>query len=274
MRQLIAAAAFVLIGAGRVLAQAPSIEPVRTATLAHPDDASKHIEIYWTKPAGEGPWPVLILVHGHQEPERPGAKTYVDSGSFERYASRGLLVAAVSQPGYGKSDGPPDFCGPRSQRAVIAAIDHFRRQPFVDAKRIALYGYSRGAVVASMVSSQVPDLAAVVLGGGIYDLKATYKRMFRGIQRNIDQEAGKSDEAYRARSAIFHVNRIKSPTLVLHGEQDDRASAESAKAFGAALEKTGTPVRVVIFPGVGHGIPPAQQTGEWAPFLRQYLGIK
>jgi len=272
--RLAATAALVIVGIARVLAQPASIEPVRSESLAHPDEQRKRIEVFWTKPSGEGPWPVLILIHGHQMGDRPGAKVYVESGGLERFAAPGMLVAAVSQPGYGKSDGPADFCGPRSQRAIIAAIDYFRKQPFVDAKRIALFGYSRGAGVAAMVATRVPDLAAVVLGAGIYDLRATYSRLEPGIQQNIDREAGTSEEAYRVRSAIFHVDRIKAPTLVLHGEQDDRASAESAKAFGAALEKTGTPVRVVIFPGVGHGIPPAQQNAEWAPFLRQHLAIK
>ena len=253
-------------------AQAPlSVEQVRTEFIPHPDDAAKRIEIAWTKPAGEGPWPVLLLVHGHQIGNRPGAGIYVDGGGLERFASRGLLAAAVSQPGYGESDGPSDFCGPRSQQALAAAVAHLRGLSFVDSRRIALFGYSRGAVVAAMVSTQIPDLAAVILGAGIYDLKETYGRLARGMQRNIRREAGTSEEAFRARSAIHYVERIKAPTLILHGEHDDRASADSARRFGAALEVTGTPVRVVVFPGVGHGIPRAQRSAEVDPFLQRHL---
>ena len=81
-------------------------------------------------------------------------------------ATRGYVAAAVSQPGYGKSDGPPDYCGPFTQDAVQAAVEFLRRQTFIDPTRIALYGYSRGAIVASMVATKV---AAVVLGAGAYD---------------------------------------------------------------------------------------------------------
>src|SRR5262249_51834213 len=182
----------------------------------HPEGASKRIEVYWAKPPGEGRWPVLIYIHGHQEGERPGAAVYVTTPLLKRDARRGLLAVALSQPGYGKSDGPPDFCGPRSQRAVTAVIDHFRRQPFVDARRIGLYGYSRGAVVASMVATTVQDLAALVLGGGIYDLEEALPRLAPGIQQNIKSEAGVSQEAFRARSAMRFASEIRTPTLILH----------------------------------------------------------
>ena len=239
--------------------------------LSHPDEPSKRIEIFWARPAGEGVFPILIYIHGHQEGPRPGAAVYATGDILKREAARGWVAVAVSQPGYGKSDGPPDFCGPRSQRAVIAVIDHFRRQPFVDARRIGLYGYSRGAVVAAMVATRVQDLAALVLGGGIYDLKETLPRLAPGIQQNIEMEAGKSDEAFRARSAMQLAEQIRTPTLILHGEIDDRASAESARRFGARLEKAGTAVKVVIFPATGHGIPPAERAPHVDPFLARYL---
>lgn len=260
--------------AATVVAQPTQVEPARAELLVHPNDVGKHVELFWSKPAGDGPWPALILIHGHQEGERPGAKVYVDRGTLERFAAHGLVVAAVSQPGYGRSDGPPDFCGPRSQSALVAAIGHMRKQAFVDPRRIALFGYSRGAVVAAMVASQVKDLAALVLGAGIYDLKETYPRLNRRVQQNIDREVGSSRRAYWIRSPIFHVRRIQAPTLILHGEQDDRASFESATTFAAALKKSGTSVRLVIFPGVDHGIPPAQQASEWLPFLQQHLRIE
>jgi dipeptidyl aminopeptidase/acylaminoacyl peptidase len=255
-----------------VRTQAPlTVDKVRNEFIPHPDDPTKRLEIVWTKPAGDGPWPVIVLIHGHQEPERPGAAVYARGAQLDRHSARGFVAAAVSQPGYGKSDGPPDFCGPRSQRAVTALVEYLGKQPFVDANRIGLYGYSRGAVVASMAATRMPKLAALVLGAGIYDLKEMYSRLAEGIQQNIKAEAGTTDEAFRARSAIFHVDRIKAPTLILHGENDDRATADSARRFGAALEKTGTSVRVVIFPGVGHGIPGPQQAAEVDPFLQTHL---
>jgi len=117
-------------------------------------------------------------------------------------ASRGYVAAAVSQPGYGHSDGPPDFCGPFTQEAVLGVIDFLRTMPVVQPQKIALYGYSRGAIVASMVATQDPQLAAVVLGAGAYDFFRWYPTPLPGINANIEREAGTSAEAFRARSAI------------------------------------------------------------------------
>jgi dipeptidyl aminopeptidase/acylaminoacyl peptidase len=112
---------------------------------------------------------VLLLIHGHQEHLRNGGEAFVRTGRLGVIATRGYVAAALSQPGYGDSDGPPDYCGPFTQDATMVAVDFLRRLPFVDSKRVALYGYSRGAIVASMVATRDPRLAAVVLGAGAYD---------------------------------------------------------------------------------------------------------
>jgi pimeloyl-ACP methyl ester carboxylesterase len=130
----------------------------------HSQDAKKRVELFWTRPAGDGPYPVLLLIHGHQERLRNGGEAFVRTGRLGVIATRGYVAAALSQPGYGDSDGPPDYCGPFTQDATMVAVDFLRRQPFVDSKRMALYGYSRGAIVASMVATRDPQLAAVVLG--------------------------------------------------------------------------------------------------------------
>jgi len=122
-----------------------------------------------------------------------------------------------------------------------------------------------------MVATQMPNLAALVLQAGIFDLKVTFPRLDIGIQETIKLEAGVSDKVFRDRSAQQHLTRLKTPTLILHGEADDRAASTSAQQFGAELERLGVPVRVVVFPGVGHSIPRAIQDAELNPFLERYL---
>ena len=117
-------------------------------------------------------------------------------------ARRSYVAAAISQSGYGNSSGPPDYCGPFTQQATLVAIDFLRRQPFVNPNKVALFGYSRVAIVAAMVATLDPRLAAVVLGAGAYDFFAWRPRL-PGIARNLFAEAGMSAEAFTARSAIY-----------------------------------------------------------------------
>jgi len=178
--------------------------------LPHSQDQNKAVELFWAKPEGNGPFPVVLFIHGHQEGPRDGGEAYVRTGRLGIMARRGYVSAAVSQPGYGNSAGPPDYCGPFTQQAVLVAIDFLRRQPFVRANKVALFGYSRGAIVAAMVATQDPGLAAVVLGAGAYDF-FNWHPTLRGIARNRDAEAGTSADAFMARSAMYHAEQIKAP---------------------------------------------------------------
>jgi dipeptidyl aminopeptidase/acylaminoacyl peptidase len=186
-------------------------------------------------------------------------------------ASQGYLAAALSQPGYGHSDGPPDYCGPFTQEAVLVALEFLRQQAVVHPKKIALYGYSRGAIVASMVATRDPQLAAIVLGAGAYDLARLYPTGHRRIDANIRQEAGTSAAAFRARSALDHADQLKVPVLLLHGARDERIPVRQAEAFAEKLQAHGVAVKLKIFPHATHHILMAEQDQEIYPFLEQSL---
>jgi dipeptidyl aminopeptidase/acylaminoacyl peptidase len=239
--------------------------------LRHSKDDNKKIEIFWTKPAGDGPYPAVLLIHGHQEQVRNGGEAFVKTGRLGILAKQGYVAASLSQPGYGNSDGPPDYCGPFTQDAALVALDFLRKQPFVNPNKLALYGYSRGAIVAGMVAGRDPKIAAVVLGAGAYDFVSWYPTPLRGIDANIRQEAGTSADAFRARSAIYHIDKIKSPILLLHGTQDERIPVRQAEIFFDKLKASGVRVEMKIFPKARHSIPIDEQYREIYPFLAEFL---
>ena len=186
---------------------------------------------------------------------------------------RGWVAAAISQPGYGKSDGPPDFCGPFTQETVLEAIDFLRQKPFVNPDKIVLYGISRGAIVASMIATKDSRLAAVILLSGIYDLANEYPTGFDGLDRAIEKESGTSHDSLKARSAIYYTQKIRTPILLLHGQDDDRCYPNQAKAFAQKLAASDVPVQIKIFPNVGHVIPFKLSSMEVTPFLTKYVGF-
>ena len=122
-----------------------------------------------------------------------------------------------------------------------------------------------------MVATKDPTLAAVVLGAGAYDFFSWYPTPLRGIDANIRQEAGTSAEAFRARSAIYHVDKIKVPILLLHGTQDERIPVRQAEAFFKKLQASGVAVKMKIFPKAKHIIPIDDQYTEIYPFLAEFL---
>jgi pimeloyl-ACP methyl ester carboxylesterase len=118
------------------------------------------VELFVAKPEASGSWPVILFAHGHQSPPRPGARVFIhldqrpqlatiDEGRLETMRERGYLAAAVSLPGYGRTTGPADFWGPRSQTALRTALGYLLQVPGADSNRVAVYGVSGGAAASS-----------------------------------------------------------------------------------------------------------------------------
>jgi dipeptidyl aminopeptidase/acylaminoacyl peptidase len=268
-------ALFILGGLGCAaqsgILKGPGGQTIYRDYFAHPTKGDKRVEIFWTKPEGNGPWPAVFLIHGHQETFRSGGEMYVENGYLENLAKRGYVAASVSQPGYGQSDGPAEFCGPFTQEAVLGAIEFLRRKPFVNPNKVALFGYSRGAIASSMVATRDPRLSAVILGGGAYDFRTWYPTAISGINRYIEQEAGTTPDAFRDRSAIDHVDKIRASVLVLHGEKDDRVPLTQAQEFVKKLKAAHVRCQFRTVPGAGHGIPRKIIYMELFRFLEKHL---
>lgn len=240
--------------------------------LTSSDLDEARIELFVETPVHTGPRPAILFVHGHQRQQpHPGGRSEVDSGRLDRALAQGYVAGAVSMPGYGASDGPPDFCGPCTQAAVRTALVHLRGLPQVDASRLVLWGRSRGAITSAMVATQEPELAVVVLTAGIYDFHTGYPTPIPGIDDYIRREAGVSHEAFQARSAYRHAERITMPTLIIHAADDERAPAVQAQMLYDRLHVLGAPVRLAMLPSGEHRFPILEEERVAYPFLTEIL---
>ncbi len=107
--------------------------------IPHIDQPNKKVELYILKPKNVGKLPVIIYIHGFQHPKHPGAKAIIDDGTLVFFANQGYIAVGVSQPGFGNSDGPADFSGPYTQRAVISTINYLKSAEFsndIDPKKL------------------------------------------------------------------------------------------------------------------------------------------
>jgi dienelactone hydrolase len=218
-------------------------------------------------PDSSGRAPGVLLVHGH------GASARTMLAMARVLSRRGFAVMLVSMPGYGGSEGPPDFMGPATLAAASAALDRLGASPGVDPARLGAWGLSRGATVVAELAARRRDLRAVVAQGGIYDLWAEARdTRVAGIRGVIESEAGRDSAAWGERSPILRAGRVRGAVLLLHGERDPNVPIAQARAFEAALRAAGADVEATYYSGSGHALPRAPSNRTALDFLRRRLG--
>ena len=225
----------------------------------------KAVEAISFVPAGKGPFPGILMVPGYERT----ARDFVPLGI--RFAREGLAGIAVSQPGFGKSQGPPDFVGPNTLAVLTVAYRKLEKESYVDPNRMAIYGYSRGGMAASLLSLQLDDLKAAVFGAGIYDFQRLWNDVqLRGVHENMRDETGMTKEAIRERSSILRMDQLKCPVLILHGERDKNVPVGQALALRDRLTQLHKEFEIKLFPDKEHSI--GSEAGDAAiDFFRRKL---
>jgi dipeptidyl aminopeptidase/acylaminoacyl peptidase len=209
----------------------------------------KLVESLTFRPTAAGRHAGLFLIPGYQGT----ARTYLGLGIV--FAKLGFATMSVGTPGFGKTELKPDFLGPNTVNAFVEGYRRFRREPFVDKNKLGVFGYSRGAIAASLMITELRDVKAAVLGGGIYDLKKAYDELtIEGIKENIKTEAGLAEKSLKERSAVFRAGRINCPVLVIHGERDENAPTDQAYLFTDELKRLHKEVELKILANHRHGV--------------------
>ena len=223
---------------------------------------------YRFRPAGAGPFPGVLLIPGYQRT----ALDLISLGSA--LARNGFAAVAVSQPSFGKSQGKADYVGPLTLKVLTEGFQKFKRESYVDANRMGIYGFSRGGMAASLLAVRLDDVRAAVFGAGIYDFQKAHDEVkIAGIRENMEKETGMSEAAVRERSSVFQMEKLKCPVLILHGEKDENVPVSQAYLLRDRLTALKKDFEIKLYPDRTHGIGP-EVTTETIDFFKRRLAAK
>ena len=142
---------------------------------------------------------------------------------------------------------------------IIDATQWTIEQGYVNSNRVCIYGGSYGGYAALMSSIKAPDLFQCTVGYvGVYDLELMFSKgdipKSYGGEAYLKKVLGEDIDQLKAFSPINHIEKIKSPVLLIHGGKDRRVPVTHSKRMQKALEEAGKDSKLLIYKIGGHGI--------------------
>jgi dienelactone hydrolase len=183
------------------------------------------IKGYLSKPNGDGPFPAVVHLHGcgglTAQRRAHDAAQFTDWGyvilEVDSFATRGIKDACAAQ------------ALPARQADAMGALSYLAKLPFVDAKRIAVIGYSQGGSTALEIASRQPV--------DIFDVPPEPK--FKAAVAYYPWCSAAGD-------------RLAIPTLILIGGLDDWTPAASCDRLLQRFDASGASLKITVFPEAYH----------------------
>ncbi|MBL8896770.1 MAG: S9 family peptidase [Planctomycetes bacterium] len=228
-------------------------------------------------------YPLILVVHG-------GPEAHVDDGWLSTYSNLGHIAAArgfaLFFPNYRASTGRGhEFaCADRGDPAgkefddLVDGVDHLIAMGLVDKDRVGVTGGSYGGYATGWCSTYYSSrFAAGVMFVGISN------KISKVGTTDIPEEeflvhAGKRPwdnwEFFLQRSPIYHADKCRTPLLILHGKEDPRVDPGQSKELYRHLKlRSQAPVRLVLYPGEGHGNRKGRARLDYCERLLQWMEL-
>lgn len=207
--------------------------------------------------------PLLLVIHGG--PAGVSSVRYPSLGGAYPIQVFTSLGYAVLQPNYRGSTGygarfrglnKGDIMG-KDWIDVNSGVDAMIEAGIADSTKVGIMGWSFGGFHTFWGITQTTRFAAASAGAGANDLTSFYSQTDISDLLSMLQGAPPWEKLdhYLERSAYRKVNDVVTPLLIQVGENDQRVSPEQSIQFYEAMKGVGkAPVRLVLYPGQGHGV--------------------
>ncbi|MFB3853813.1 MAG: prolyl oligopeptidase family serine peptidase [Vicinamibacterales bacterium] len=210
--------------------------------------------------ARKGPYPLIVTSHGGPH----SATGYVFDFKDQYFAANGYFILDTnfrSSTGYGEAFKWATWgeWGKKDGEDVVSGIDYVLKRYPIDPKRVGHTGHSYGGFMTNWLITQYPDrFAAAIAGAGISNWLSDYGTADIYRTKETEFYGTPWEPAARDRmikqSPLAHAGNVRTPTLFVHGEADQRVPYEEGEQMYFALKRRGIPAKMIQYAGQPHGI--------------------
>ena len=230
-------------------------------------------------------YPMLVAVHGG--PYGRIQDILRQYYNLQVWANEGYLVFAPNfrgSSGYSNKFGIANFkdLGGGDFKDIMAGIDYIVKElKIADENKIGIFGGSYGGYMTNWAITQTDRFKAAVSMFGIFNLITDYSNSYLPSWEPdyLGDYYWNNLKIYLERSPFYYVKNIKTPVLIMHGDEDPNTFISNSKEMYQALKHLGKTVEFVRYPREGHGFrEPNHRIDEFyrclAWFNKYLLGIE
>jgi dipeptidyl aminopeptidase/acylaminoacyl peptidase len=206
------------------------------------------------------PFPLVVMPHGG--PSSSQVPTYgLGHGAWQHVLTARGVGIFLPNPrgswgrGHAYQAANVGDLGGGDWQDINAGIDFLIAKGLADPDKLGIFGWSYGGYMTAWAITQTDRFKCAVAGAPITNFESNYGIVsIRGWQTVcMGCSVYAAPVLHRDRSPLTHVNRVKTPTLLIHGERDEDVPPQQSLEFYTALKHFGVPTQCVIYPREPHG---------------------
>jgi dipeptidyl aminopeptidase/acylaminoacyl peptidase len=241
----------------------------------------EEVQGFMVKPPGFDPnkkYPLKFLIHGG--PQGAWGNEWTYRWNAELFAASGNYVVVMinfhGSTGYGQkfTDSISGDWGGKPYVDLMKGLDYVEKTyPFIDKNREAALGASYGGYMANWLLGHTNRFKCIVSHDGTFNTESVYgtTEELWFPEWEFKGPPWKNRELYRKFSPHLFADKFKTPTLVVHGQNDYRLDVSEGFQLFTTLQRLKIPSKMLYFPDEGHWVLKPQNSQLWYKTVNDWV---
>jgi dipeptidyl aminopeptidase/acylaminoacyl peptidase len=255
------------------------MQPLESFTFKGAND--EEVQGFMVKPPGFDPnkkYPLKFLIHGG--PQGAWGNSWTYRWNAELFAATGIYVVVMinfhGSTGYGQkfTDSISGDWGGAPFVDLMKGLDYVEKTyPFIDKNREAALGASYGGYMANWILGHTDRFKCIVSHDGTFNTESVYgtTEELWFPEWEFKGPPWKQRELYRKFSPHLFADKFKTPTLVVHGQNDYRLDVSEGFQLFTTLQRLKIPSKMLYFPDEGHWVLKPQNSRLWYKTVNDWV---